>query len=121
MYRTPVVSKSLNPKWNCHCTLSAPPPDTSIVVVRHTPHCPYTCTYMSIYMYVYVHIHVCICRYVCVYVHVHMCKQASNSGGLSLSSATFEQRHKHVLITESLHHASCTIAWCCNVCGCCIL
>ena len=35
MYRTSVVSKSLNPKWNCHCTLSAPPPDTSIVVVSY--------------------------------------------------------------------------------------
>ncbi|XP_003385799.1 PREDICTED: uncharacterized protein LOC100638002 [Amphimedon queenslandica] len=32
MYRTPSVSKSLNPKWNCHCTLSAPPPDTSIIL-----------------------------------------------------------------------------------------
>ena len=38
MYRTSVVSKSLNPKWNCHCTLSAPPPDTSIVVVSYMWH-----------------------------------------------------------------------------------
>ena len=33
VYRTPSINKTLNPKWNCQCTLSAPPPATSIVIV----------------------------------------------------------------------------------------
>lgn len=32
VYRTPSINKTLNPKWNCQCTLSAPPPATSIVI-----------------------------------------------------------------------------------------
>jgi hypothetical protein len=32
MYRTHFVNKSLNPKWNCHCTLSAPPSTAAIVI-----------------------------------------------------------------------------------------
>ena len=33
MYRTPFINKTLNPNWNCHCTLSAPAPTSSIVIV----------------------------------------------------------------------------------------
>ena len=44
MYRTPVIHKSLNPKWNCQCTLSAPPSTTPIVIV-----CIYQVPYKSNY------------------------------------------------------------------------
>ena len=34
VYRTQHIPKTLNPRWNCQCTLSAPPPNVPIIIVR---------------------------------------------------------------------------------------